>query len=238
MPFGSLDPDDASPSAARLGDAVRIGVTGVIEDVAIFLLANVAWAIATAGIVYAVMQSPIALALVPLIAPLTTGFGRVAAEAARQRVVTPSTLVAGVRDRFWTKIGLGTVQALVIAIALLDLLLAPAIGGLPAFMSIVLAVNIAISSVIYGMVFWTLLSDATLGSLPVRQVARLALAVIVRRPGQVLFLLAFALLAIGIMTTLVAPVLFLPGIVLLTIAAYVLPAAEEIRSPVVISRAQ
>ena len=237
MRFGRLDPDEER-SPARLGEAVRIGVGSFVEEVTTFLVANVAWAVAAGSVVYAVTRSPIALVLLPLIAPLTTGLARVATEAARQRVVSPRTFVAGVRDRFWTKVGLGALQAGVIGIALLDVLLAPAIGGLPALMSIVLAIYIAISSVVFGMVFWTLLADATLGAMPVRQLARLALAVILRKPLPVLFLLVYTLLAVGIMTTLVAPVLFLPSIILLTIAAYVIPAAEEIRSPVEVSRAR
>lgn len=225
------DPDDDGRSGRPLGDAIRIGVAGFIEEITTFLIANVAWAILAGGIAYASIRWPVALLLAPLAAPLTTGLSRVAVETARGRVVSLRTFGAGVRDRFWTKVGLGAVQAIVLLVAIADLLLAPTIGGLPALVSMILAIYVAISSVAYGLIFWTLLADRDLGAMPVRQVARLALALILRKPGQIAYLFAFAMLAAGVMAALVAPVLFLPSIVLLTIAAYVVPAAEEIRSP-------
>jgi len=226
----AADGEEGARPAAGLGDAVRIGIRGFIEEITTFLTANVAWALLAGGIVYASAHWPVALLLAPLAVPLTSGLSRVAAETARGRFVSLTTFAAGVRDRFWTKVGLGAVHLLVLLIATVDLVLAPTIGGLPALVSMMLAIYVAISSVAYGLVFWTLLADRELGAMPVRQVARLALAVLLRKPGQVAFLLVFVVLAVGVMATLAAPVLFLPSIVLLTLAAYVVPAAEEIRS--------
>ncbi len=214
----------------RLGDAIRLGVSGFIQEIVTFLMANGLWTVLVGGIVYGMLRWPIALLLAPLIAPLTCGLTRIATETARDRVVSPGTFIAGVTDRFWTKPGAGVIQTVVLAIAVADLLVAPAIGGLPAVASLVLAVYVAASSVAYGLVFWTLLSDPELRTMPVRQIGRLALAVVLRRPGQVAFLLVFAVLAASVAIPLIPTVLFLPSIVLLTVAAYVLPAAEEIRA--------
>ena len=228
MPPGEPAPG-ASSTAPRLGDAVRVGFTGFVEEITIFLLANVAWAVLVGGVVYAVGRSPVGLLLTPLVAPLTSGLARIAAEVSRQRVVSIRTLLDGVRDRFWTKMGLGAVHVLVLLLAFVDLLLAPSIGGLAAVASMILAIYVAIASTAYGLVFWTVISDRDLAGLPVRQAARLALAVVLRRPGAVAFLFAFGVLSVAVMSTLVVPVLFLPSIVLITVAAYVIPAAEEIR---------
>ncbi len=214
----------------RLGDSIRLGVSGFIQEIVTFLLANGIWTVLVGAIVYGMLRWPIALLLAPLIAPLTCGLARVATETARDRVVSPRTFFAGVTDRFWVKLGMGAIQAVVLAIAVADLLVAPAIGGLPAIASLVLAVYVAASSVAYGLVFWTLLSDPELRTMRVRQIGRLALAVVLRRPGQVAFLLVFAVLAASVAIPLIPTVLFLPSIVLLTVAAYVLPAAEEIRA--------
>lgn len=229
MAVSRAEPEQEARSGARLGDAVRIGISGFIEEITFFLVANVAWAVLVGSIVYASGRWPIALLLAPLAAPLTAGLSRVAVETSRQRVVSLRTFGAGVRDRFWTKLGLGALQAILLLIAIANLFLAPTIGGLPAFVSMVLSIYVAISSVAYGLVFWTLLADPDLAAMPVRQIARLALAVILRKPGQVAFLLVYAILAAGVMASLVVPVLFLPSIVLLTVAAYVVPAAEDIR---------
>jgi len=223
-------PDEGPRQRASLGEAVRVGVSGFVSEIATFLLANGLWALLAGGIAYAALRLPVALLLAPLLAPLTCGLARVATETARDRVVSPRTFVAGVVERFWTKLGLGAVQALILVVALADILLAPAIGGLPAIASTVLAVYVAISSLAYGLVFWTLLADRDLRGLPVRQVARLALAVVLRRPAPVAFLFVYAVLAAGVAVPFVVAVLFLPSVVLLTVAAYVIPASEEIRA--------
>lgn len=219
-----------STLAPRLGDAVRVGFSGFIEEITTFLVANLVWALLAGGVLYAIGRWPLALLLAPLLAPLTSGLARVATEVAQGRVVSPRTYLAGLRDRFWAKLGLGAVQAIVLLIAIADLVLAPGIGGLPAVASMILAVYVAIASTAYGLVFWTLISSRETSRLPVRQIGRLALAVVLRRPGQVAFLFGFAVLAVAVMSTLVVPVLFLPSIALLVVAAYVIPAAEEIRA--------
>jgi hypothetical protein len=221
--------DARARSGARLGDAVRVGVSGFIEEIVTFLMVNGIWAMLVGGIVYAMLRYPIALLLAPAIVPLTCGLARVADDVARERVVSLRTFVSGVFDRFWLKLALGAVQVLVLLVAIADLVLAPAIGGVAAVASMVLAVYVAASSLAYGLVFWTLLVDPERRQTPVRQVARLALAVVLRRPGQVAFLFLFAILSASVIGYLVVPVLFLPSIALLTVAAYVLPVAEEIR---------
>jgi hypothetical protein len=213
----------------RLGDAIRVGVSGFIEEIVTFLLANGIWAVLVGGIVYGMLRWPIALLLAPAIVPLTCGLARVADDIARERVVSLRTFGSGVFDRFWTKLALGLVQMIVLVVAIADIVLAPAIGGVAAVASMVLAVYVAASSLAYGLVFWVLLVDPELRHASVRQIGRLALAVVLRKPGQVAFLFLFAVLAASVTGYLVVPVLFLPSIVLLTVAAYVLPAAEEVR---------
>lgn len=229
MSSGPAEGDSDLRSRATLGDAIRLGVAGFIEEIVTFLMSNAVWALLVGLVTFAILRSPAALLLAPLIAPLSCGLARVATETARDRVVSPRTFISGVTDRFWPKLGIGAIQAVVLLVAVADLLLAPAIGGLPAVASLVLAIYVAVSSLAYGLVFWTLLSDPELRAMPVRQIARLALAVVLRHPGQVAFLFVFAVLAAAVAIPLIPAVLFLPSIVLLSVAAYVLPAAEEIR---------
>jgi hypothetical protein len=229
VPSAPAEGDSELRSRATLGDAIRLGVGGFIEEIVTFLMSNAVWALLVGLVTFAILRVPAALLLAPLIAPLSCGLARVATETARDRVVSPRTFISGVTDRFWAKLGIGVIQAIVLLVAVADLLLAPAIGGLPAVASLVLAIYVAVSSLAYGLVFWTLISDPELRAMPVPQIARLALAVVLRHPGQVAFLFVFAVLAAAVAVPLIPAVLFLPSIVLLTVAAYVLPAAEEIR---------
>ena len=230
MPQGPTEDDSELRYRATLGDAIRLGVSGFIQEIVTFLVANGVWALLVGLVTYAMLRAPIALLLAPLIAPLSCGLARVATETARDRVVSPRTFLAGITERFWTKLGAGVLQVTILVVAIADLLVAPSIGGLPAVASLVLAVYVLVSSLVYGLVFWTLLSDAELRSMPALQVGRLALAVVLRHPGPVAFLALFAALAASVAVPLIPAVLFLPSIVLLTVAAYVLPAAEEIRT--------
>lgn len=221
-------PDDGPPNPS-LADAIRISLVGFYEEISNLLIGNVAWALLTGGVIYAIGRWPIALLLIPFIGPLTCGLARMATGVARERVVKLGDFIAGVRERFVAKLGLAALQALVLGIALADLLVAPAIGGIMAAVSMVLALYVAASTIAYGLVFWTLLADPEHGALEVPQIGRLALAVVLSRPAQVGVLLVLAVLGIGVMASLVVPILFLPSILLIAIAGYVVPAADRIR---------
>ncbi len=218
------------PPQPSLPVALRTGGMKLFEEIFPVLVTNLAWAMLAGALVYVAGLVPLALLLLPLIAPLTTGLARVAVLAARDRVVPLRAFVDGVTDRFWLKLGLGALQAVVLLVALMNVVVAPSMGGLFGAISMVLSVYVAAATFGYGLVFWTLLSDPDRATMPVRRVGRLAMAVVLTRPLPVAFLLILAALAIGVMASLIVPLLFLPSFVLITVAAYVLPAADLLQA--------
>jgi hypothetical protein len=213
-----------------LAGALRTGASKLFEEIFPVLVTNLGWAMLAGALVYVAGLVPLALLLLPLIAPLTTGLARVAVLAARDRVVPLHAFVEGVTSRFWLKLGLGALQAVVLLVALMNVVVAPALGGLFGAISMVLSVYVAAASFGYGLVFWTLLSDPDRAEMPVRRIGRLSMAVVLTRPLPVAFLLVLAALAIGVMASLIVPLLFLPSFVLITVAAYVLPSADLIQA--------
>jgi hypothetical protein len=225
-----LDQGPDEPPAASLAGALRTGVLKLFEEIAPLLVANVAWAMLCGAIVYVIGLAPIGLVLLPLVAPLTSGLTRPSVLAARDRVVPMGSFVEGVRHRLGAQLGLGALFGLVLLVSVVNLLLAPSLGGFVGLVSMILSLYVAASTVAYGLVFWTLLADPQRADMPVRRVGRLALAIVLTKPLQVLFLLILTVLCIGVMATFVVPVLFLPAFILLTVAGYVVPAADRIQA--------
>lgn len=216
------------PQAPSLTVAIRFSLSGLVESLHAFLAWNLALVAAAVVVVALLPLSLLALLLVPFLAPLACGLVRLASAARRGDHVALRTALPGLRERFWTKVGLAAVQVLLLLLAILNLLAAPAIGGLLAALSMATSVYLAATILAYATVGWTLLCDPRRASLPLGQLARLAIVVVLRRPLAILFILLVAGLSVVVVYNLLVPSLFLPSMVLLLAAGYVLPAADQI----------
>lgn len=220
-------PEAQTPS---LASAIRFSISGIIESVHAFLAWNLAAVVAVAVILLLLPASDLAVLLVPLLAPVLCGLIRLAAASQRGDHVSLQTALPGIRHRTWTKVGLAALQCVVLLLATLNLVLAPAIGGLVGALSAVTSVYLGAAILAYALVGWTLICDPRRQAEPVRILARVALVVLLRRPLQILFLLLVSALGTIIVYNLVVLGLFLPSMVFLLIAGYVVPAADEIAS--------
>lgn len=216
------------PEQPSLAAAIRFSVSGLVEWVHAFVLWNLALVVAVAIVLTLLLLTNLALLLVPLLAPLVCGLLRLATVAHRDEVVTLRTAMPGIRHRWGAKVGLAAAQSLILLLAALNVMLAPAIGGLLAALSVATSVYLALGVAGYAMVGWTLLCDPRRESDPLGHLARLALVVLVRRPLPLLFILVVAVLAVAIVYNLVVPALFLPSMIMLLVAGYVLPAADRL----------
>ena len=216
------------PEPPSLAGAIRFSVLGLIDSLHAFLAWNFVLVIATVAALYLLVASNLALLVAPFLAPLACGLARLATVASRGGQVTLRTALPGIRHRFWAKVGLAAAQCLILFLAVLNLLVSPAIGGLFAALSMATSVYLGGAVVAYGIVGWTLLCDPSRESLPLANLARLALVIVLRHPLAAFFLLVVAGLATVVVYNLVVPSLFLPAMVLLLTARYVLPAADEL----------
>jgi hypothetical protein len=211
-----------------LASAVRFSVTGLVESLHAFLAWNLVLLVAVALVLLALTITNLALLAVPFLAPLVCGLLRLATVSHRGDQVALRTALPGIRRRLWTKIGLASVHAALLLLAALNLLVAPAIGGLVGALSMAMSVYLAAALLAYAVIAWTLLCDPWRETRPVRHLLRLAIIVLLRRPLQVLFLVLVLALAVAVTANLVVPGFFLPSMVLLLFTGYVIPAADEL----------
>lgn len=214
----------------RLGAAI-VGAFGTALEWAFpFVTANAAWVAAVVLFGVLALGVPAAWLLLPLLALPTASLMRLAVTAIRLGV--PSLRMA--RDELVRmparKIVLAAAQLLLMAIGLTNVRLAADIGGLPGVLSAAVAAYVMVGASVLAVALWPLVCDP-LREAPVREQLRLALAIVVRRPLQLIVLAVIAALAALVCLQLIVPALFLPSLVLLAIAGYVVPAADELLPP-------
>jgi hypothetical protein len=171
---------------------------------------------------------PLLAVLVPLLALPASVLTRLAVEAARDAAPARGIVRAEFGRLAWRKIGLATVQLLVLGLGVLNVSLAPAIGGLPGLVAGVVAAYALVASSVYAVALWPIVCDPRREG-PLAQQLRLALAVTLLRPLQLGVLALLAVLAGIVSAQLVVPALFLPSLVVLAAAAYVVDLADRLR---------
>ena len=171
---------------------------------------------------------PLVLVLAPLLALPTAALMRLAVVAARG--ASPSWRI--VREELGRlalrKVGLAAVQLMVLLVSLVNVSLAPRIGGIPGILSTIVAGYALVASSVYATALWPIVCDPRREG-PLREQLRLALAVMLLRPVQIAVLTVITVLAVLVSVQLVAPAVFLPLLVMLAIAGYVVDVADRLR---------
>jgi hypothetical protein len=214
----------------RLGAAI-LGSFGLALEHAFPLVAvNLAWGVIVAGYLFAAVGVPVLLLALPVLALPTAAMTRLAVSAVRSGIPT----LPMARDELGRlplrKLAIAAVQLLVLGISVSNVGLAGGIGGVLGAMAAGVAVYALIVTGVFAMALWPIVCDP-LRAGPLREQLRLALAVSLRRPVQLGVLALMAGLAAA--ASLQWPILglFLPSVVLLAVAGYVVPSADEIAPP-------
>lgn len=226
-PAGAPRSDGRPP---RLAGALTGAFTTALEWAFPFVTTNAGWVVAVVLLGFLALGVPLTWLLAPLLALPTASIMRLAVAATRLGV--PSVRMA--RDELSRlaarKVVLAAVQLLLIVIGLTSLRLAVDIGGFGGVLSAAVALYAVLGASILAVALWPLVCDPAREG-PVRAQLRLALAVIARRPLQLVVLAVITGLAVLVSAQLIVPALFLPSLVLLAIAGYVVPAADELVPP-------
>lgn len=166
--------------------------------------------------------------LTPLLALPTAILMRMAVVAARQG--TPRWSLAG--SELWRlpgrKVALGALQLVILLLAITNILLSGEIDGLPGALSTLVAGYAVIATSIYAVALWPIVCDPAREA-PIAEQLRLALGVVMLRPLQMFVLALITALAVVVSVQLIVPAIFLPSIVLLAVAHYVVPAVDRLR---------
>lgn len=206
--------------------ALRRATASLFEDLGSFFLANVV--LATVLVVTALARpAPVLAVLVGALAvPVMCGMCRMAASAVRDIPVRPRQLLEGGRHRFWVHLGLGATQTALLLIAVLNLNIAVARGGLLNAASAVVSIYVVVVVTALATATWPLLLDPERADRPWPQLLGLAVRLAVQRPLPLLAAAVIAVALAAVTAQAVIPVLVVPGFVVLLSAHLVLPAAD------------
>lgn len=189
---------------------------------------NVVLGVLALVVVAAAAVMPLLVVLVPLLALPASALMRLAVEAARDSSPQRGIVRAELGRLAWRKVGLAAAQLLVLGIGVLNVSLAPAIGGLPGLVAGGVAAYAVVGSSVYAVALWPIVCDPRREG-PLAQQLRLAMAVTLLRPLQLAVLALLAVLAGIVSAQLIAPAFFLPSPVVLAAAAYVVDIADRLR---------
>lgn len=189
---------------------------------------NLAWLVVVALFGFLRLVVPILIVLAPLLALPTAVLMRLAVAVARDRSPSWSMATAELGRLAGRKLLLGTAQLLVLALGVVNVLLAGNIGGILGIVSAVIAAYAVIATWMYAVALWPIVCDPDREA-PLREQLRMALTVVILRPLQIGVLALIAALAVIICVQLIAPAVFLPGFVLVVVAGYVVPFVDRLR---------
>lgn len=189
---------------------------------------NLAWLVVVALFGFLRLVVPILIVLAPLLALPTAVLMRLAVAVARDRSPSWSMATAEIGRLGGRKLLLGTAQLLVLALGVVNVLLAGNIGGILGIVSAVIAAYAVIATWMYAVALWPIVCDPDREA-PLREQLRMALTVVILRPLQIGVLALIAALAVIICVQLIAPAVFLPGFVLVVVAGYVVPFVDRLR---------
>jgi hypothetical protein len=219
---------DAPPPRPSLARAIREAFSRYLEDIVVFLLVNLGWVFAFGAFAFVRIGLPLVVILTPLLALPTSALMRLAVASGRDR--TPTWPMA--RDELGRlagrKVALAAIQLLVMGLSLTNVTLGGNIGGLAGIASAIVAGYALIAISVYAIALWPIVCDPAREA-PVRDQLRLALALVTLRPIQLVVLGVITVLALIVSVQLIVPLLFLPSLVLIMIAGYVVPVADRLR---------
>lgn len=211
-----------------LARAIRGAFFAYVDEIVLFLSVNVVLVLATMAVVTAAAIVPLLAVLAPLLALPAAVLMRLAIAAARDDAPSWRLARGEVRRLAGRKVGLAAAQLLVMAFALLNLSLAPSMGGFIGVAVTIVAGYALIAVSVYAVALWSIVCDPAREG-PLRDQLRLALAVVLLRPIQLVVLATITVLSVLVSIQLVVPASFLPSLVMLVIAAYVIDVADRLR---------
>ncbi len=226
----AAEPPEQVARRARLTTALAGAFSLTLEWAVPMVAINVAWGIVVAAFLLVLVGFPILALTAPILAIPTSSLMRLAVAAVRAGVPTLRMAREELGRLPGRKLVLGTVQMLLLGVALANVGLAGKIGGVPGLLSGGVAVYAAVVTALLSVAAWPVVCDPRREG-PWRDQLRLTIAVALRRPVPLGVLAGIVALAAYVSVQLIVPALFLPAVVLLAVAGYVVPLADEIAPP-------
>ena len=219
---------DSPPPRPSLARAIRQSFSRYLDDIVVFVVVNLAWALAIGAFAFVRIGLPLVVILTPFLALPTSALMRLAVASARGRTPTWPMAREELGRLAGRKVALAAIQLLIMGLSLTNVTLGSSIGGLAGIASAIVAGYALVAVSVYAIALWPIVCDPAREA-PLRDQLRLALALVTLRPMQLVVLAVITVLAIVVSIQLIVPLLFLPSLVLIMIAGYVVPTADRMR---------
>jgi hypothetical protein len=204
-------------------------VSDYVAEIVMFGVANAAWMLLVVAAVALWRLVPILVVLAPLLALPTSALMRLAVVTVRYD--TPAW--RHVRDELGRlvprKLLLASVQLLLTAMGIANISLAVVTGGVLGAITGLVAFYAVLVVSLYALALWPIVADPAQEA-PLREQLRLATALVLTRTLPLLLLLVVTVLAIILSVQLIVPAVILPSLVMLAVAAYVVPIVDRARA--------
>ena len=192
-----------------------------------FGVANAAWVLVIVAAVALWRLVPVLVVLAPLLALPTSALMRLAVVTARNDAPAWRHVRHELGRLVPRKLLLATVQILLSLMGIANVGLGLATGGVLGTITGLVAFYVLLVVSLYAVALWPIVVDPVQEA-PLRQQLRIATALILTRTLRLVVLLVLTTLAAIICVQLIIPALFLPSLVMLAIAAYVVPQADRV----------
>ena len=206
--------------------SVRAAVSSTTEAFGRYLLVNLLWLLVAAATAVAGSLFPPAYAVGVALVPVSCGLLGMVGHTVRKDFPNRRHFREGAARRPLAHLGLGAVQAALLAAAVVNLGVGMGGASLLSALITVIAAYIGLLTVMFGVTAWPLLMDPDRGGKSFRAVLRMAVALVLARPVRtaVVAVIEMVFLFAVAQTPLLG--LLLPSFGALVAAYFVLPAAD------------
>ena len=217
------------PNAPRLVAVLRTSASDLYYHGVRLVVINLAWGLAVLLTGYVLLRSPLGLVLVVALIPITIGLMGTATRLVRERTIVLSDFVATIRHRFWSHLGVGLAQVVILVVAFVDLLIGLQLGGVPGLILVVVAVDTAIAIWLLAVSTWPILLDPLRAGDPLRARLRLGALLLVAHPVRIGGMAVGLAIFLAVSTILAAALVTVSGAYAFLLAAHwILPAADRL----------
>lgn len=229
MPLPASRAERRVPPAPRFGSAVREAGLDLYYHSVRLVPANVLWGVSLVGVAYVVSRDLVFAPLLVVMVPLTMGLMGMATTLVRSRRLFWSDAVDAVRPRFWSQLGIGIAQLVLIAVAAADVLIGLQLPGLVGPVVVIGGIYTLAAIWLLAVTTWPLLLDPERRRDRIRPRLRLGFMLAVAHPLRMGAAAASLGVLLAVSTVLAAALVTVSGALAMLIAAhYILPAADRL----------
>lgn len=220
-------PPGAGPDPS-LWWTLRGSMSALFDDFGKFFVANALWCAAGGAALLLGSVYLLANALLIVLVPATAGLGRLATMAARGHPARLRHFRDGLTARWPFAPLLGVAQFALGAVGWVNVQVGFTAATLPLVAAAVAAFWLLLAVATSAVAVWPLLLDPDRDAVPTRQLVRLALGVVVIRPGRVVLVVTFGVVMGIVSLQAMVAALVLPSVGVLFAAHAVIPVADRL----------